>query len=67
MVGDEDFLASINLDAHEWRGVQELANALSDFEPLAKRANLGPTVQIGLLHWVWPRRVARQTRIVHAA
>lgn len=41
---DEDFLANTALDAHEWRGVRQLANALSDFEPLAKRGNLGEVV-----------------------
>lgn len=41
---DEDFLANTALDAHEWRGVGQLANALGEFEPLAKRGNLGETV-----------------------
>src|SRR6266404_321758 len=31
----EQFLAHTSLDAHEWRGVGQLANALSIFEPLA--------------------------------
>ena len=41
---EEYFLANTALDAHEWRGVGQLANALSDFEPLAKRGNLGEVV-----------------------
>lgn len=41
---EEYFLANETLDANEWRGVQQLANALSEFEPLAKRGNLGETV-----------------------
>lgn len=40
----DDFLASETLDQHEWRGVDELANALVDFEPLSKRGRLGATV-----------------------
>ena len=38
------FLSETSLDAHEWRGVQELAKALNDLEPLAKRARLGEVV-----------------------
>ena len=41
---EEYFLANTSLDAHEWRGVGQLANALSDLEPLAKRGNLGEVV-----------------------
>ena len=41
---DDDFLAKETLTAHEWRGILELANALSLFEPLAKRRNLGRKV-----------------------
>lgn len=41
---DEHFLSNVVLGANDWRGVGELANALSKFEPLAKRANLGPIV-----------------------
>lgn len=41
---NQDFLATVSLTAHEWRGVNELANALNDLEPLAKRGNLGQTV-----------------------
>ena len=41
---DEDLLANTVLDAHEWCGAGQLANALSDFEPLAKRGNLGEVV-----------------------
>lgn len=45
MTEDEEyFLANTALDAHEWRGVGQLANALSIFEPLAKRGNLGEVV-----------------------
>ena len=45
MTEDEGyFLANTALDAHEWRGVGQLANALEDFEPLAKRGNLGEVV-----------------------
>ncbi|WP_139202675.1 hypothetical protein [Rhodopseudomonas pseudopalustris] len=38
------FLAETALDAHEWRGVGQLANAIDIFEPLAKRGNLGEVV-----------------------
>lgn len=41
---DEHFLSHESLDAHEWRGVCQLVNALNDFEPLAKRARLGEVV-----------------------
>lgn len=41
---DEYFLANTALDANEWRGVGQLANALHDLEPLAKRGNLGEVV-----------------------
>lgn len=41
---DDDLLATISLDALEWRGILELANAIDEFEPLAKRGNLGETV-----------------------
>lgn len=41
---NQDFLDSISLNANEWRGVNELANAQSDLEPLAKRSNLGQTI-----------------------
>ncbi len=41
---DEQFLSSVTLGAHDWRGVRELANALGEFEPLAKRGNLGRIV-----------------------
>lgn len=41
---DKDFLQHEVLNAHEWRGVTQLANALSIFEPLAKRGNLGMTI-----------------------
>jgi hypothetical protein len=41
---DEYFLANTALDAHEWRGLNDLANAIGEFEPLAKRGNLGETV-----------------------
>ena len=41
---DEHFLSKVVLDAHEWRGVRELSNAWSKFEPLAKRGNLGSKV-----------------------
>jgi hypothetical protein len=41
---DAVILETLALDANEWRGLQELANALSDFEPLAKRGNLGKVV-----------------------
>ncbi|CAN5234495.1 hypothetical protein BH10PSE4_BH10PSE4_34120 [soil metagenome] len=41
---DDEFLRTISLDANEWRGVNQLENAMSDFEPLAKRGNLGITV-----------------------
>jgi len=41
---EEQFLAETALDAHEWRGIGQLANALSIFEPLAKRGNLGEVV-----------------------
>lgn len=45
MTGDEEyFLANVALDAHEWRGIQQLANALGEFEPLAKRGKLGEAV-----------------------
>lgn len=33
-----------DLTAHEWRGVTQLANALFEYEPLAKRGNLGVKV-----------------------
>lgn len=41
---DEDFLANEALSAHQWRGLKDLASALSDMEPLAKRGNLGEVV-----------------------
>ena len=41
---DKQFLSSVTLGAHDWRGVRELANALGEFEPLAKRSNLGRIV-----------------------
>lgn len=41
---NEDMLDTMVLDPHEWRGVQQLSNAMSDFEPLAKRARLGSVV-----------------------
>lgn len=41
---DEYVLATMVLDPHEWRGLQQLSNAMSDFEPLARRARLGPLV-----------------------
>lgn len=41
---EEWFLAETALDAHEWRGVGQLANALNIMEPLAKRGNLGEVV-----------------------
>ena len=44
MSDDDDFVATVSLDAHEWRGLQDLANALDTFEPLDKRGNLGKTV-----------------------
>jgi hypothetical protein len=43
-VADDEFLQHQALSAHEWRGVTELANALSEFEPLAKRGHLGKKV-----------------------
>ena len=44
MTIDQESVDTMDLDAHEWRGVCELANALSTFEPLAKRWNLGEVV-----------------------
>ena len=41
---EEDVLANMILDANEWRGVGQLANALHELEPLAKRGNLGEVV-----------------------
>ncbi|WP_145619711.1 hypothetical protein [Nitrospirillum bahiense] len=41
---DDTFLNITTLTAHEWRGVEQLANAISEFEPLAKRGNLGVVV-----------------------
>lgn len=37
-------LSIIKLDHNEWRGVLQLSNAMSEFEPLAKRARLGAIV-----------------------
>jgi len=44
MTDDEDFLATIDLTPHQWRGLRDLASAGGDMEPLAKRANLGKVV-----------------------
>lgn len=44
MTDDEAYLANVDLNAHEWRGVGQLANAISEFEPLAKRSKLGEIV-----------------------
>lgn len=44
MTANDDLLNHQALDAHEWRGLQELAKALGDFEPLAKRVRLGQVV-----------------------
>lgn len=44
MNDDEDYLATVDLDAHEWRGVLQLAEAIGEFEPLAKRGKLGEAV-----------------------
>jgi hypothetical protein len=44
MTDDEEFVAHNALNANEWRGVNQLANALSIMEPLAKRGNLGEVV-----------------------
>jgi hypothetical protein len=42
MTDDEErFLAYAALDANEWSGIGQLANAQSQFEPLAKRGKLG--------------------------
>lgn len=41
---DRDHAPLTALDAHEWLGVGQFANALSIFEPLAKRGNLGEVV-----------------------
>ncbi len=41
---EKSFLDEVSLDAHEWRGLVELGKALFEFEPLAKRVNLGETV-----------------------
>jgi hypothetical protein len=41
---EAQFLGNISLDGHEWRGLNKLADSLSDFEPLAKRSHLGPVV-----------------------
>lgn len=41
---DENFLTRERLDANEWRGIEQLANAGSEFEPLAKRGNLGAVI-----------------------
>jgi hypothetical protein len=41
---EEYFLANTALDGHEWRGLGQLANALSIFEPLAKRGSLDEVV-----------------------
>ncbi|MDR6101030.1 hypothetical protein QE369_001208 [Agrobacterium larrymoorei] len=44
MADEANFLKTETLDAHEWRGLKELGKALFDFEPLAKRVNLGEVV-----------------------
>ena len=45
MTGNEkSFLANRALDAHEWRGVEELSNALHEFEPIRKRGVLDRVV-----------------------
>jgi hypothetical protein len=41
---EAQFLGNISLDGHEWRRLNKLADALSDFEPLAKQSYLGPIV-----------------------
>jgi hypothetical protein len=41
---DDDFLTSTTLNASEWRGVLDLANALNAFDPLTKRGKLGQEV-----------------------
>jgi len=53
---DKFFLESVELDVHEWRGVRQLAEAIDDFEPLAKRGNLGKVVADRLVE----RRVAEK-------
>ena len=45
---EKSFLANRALDAHEWRGVVELSNALHEFEPINKRG-LGMVVVERLL------------------
>lgn len=41
---NDDMPSIITLDHNEWRGVQQLSNALTEYEPLAKRARLGLVV-----------------------
>jgi hypothetical protein len=43
-MSSDEILAELALDAHEWRGVQQLSNAVDALEPLAKRGNLGKIV-----------------------
>ena len=41
---DAKVLETLVLDHNELRGLQQLSNATSEFEPLAKRARLGPVI-----------------------
>ena len=41
---NENVLETMVLDHREWQGLKQLSNAMGDFEPLAKRARLGPVV-----------------------
>ncbi|WP_242076356.1 hypothetical protein [Brevundimonas diminuta] len=41
---DAKTLETLVLDHNEWRGLKQLSNAMSEFEPLAKRARLGPVI-----------------------
>lgn len=41
---DAKVLETLVLDHNELRGLQQLSNAMSEFEPLAKRARLGPVI-----------------------
>lgn len=58
----EYFLANIALDAHEWRGVEQLANAIDIFEPLAKRGNLGEVIAERLVNQGLAERGATSDR-----
>lgn len=40
----EKMLETVVRDRNEWCGLQQLLNATSEFEPLAKRARLGPVI-----------------------